>query len=95
MFTNVCKGVRREVFWRHSLGTALMAQTLEQNLCETHTNQVYLCGLLHDIGILVNGALFPEEFRDVLEEPVLESSVSSASRMKRAGNTCRVVATAD
>jgi putative nucleotidyltransferase with HDIG domain len=72
MFTNVCKAVRREVFWRHSLGTALIAQTLEQRLCETHTNQAYLCGLLHDIGILVNGVLFPEEFRDVLEEAVSE-----------------------
>jgi hypothetical protein len=28
--------------------------------------------LLHDIGILVNGVLFPEEFRDVLEEAVSE-----------------------
>ena len=30
--------------------------------------QIYLCGLLHDIGLLVNGLLFPEEFKHVLQE---------------------------
>ena len=87
MFTNVCKGVRREVFWRHSLGTALIAQTLEQKLCETHTNQAYLCGLLHDIGVLVNGVLFPEEFRDVLEEAVREKARIPAIEQRILGFT--------
>lgn len=73
MFAHVCRSIRREVFWRHSLGAALIAQRLEKEFSK-HKNQAYLCGLLHDIGVLVNGVLFPEEFRNVLEEAIREKT---------------------
>jgi HD-like signal output (HDOD) protein len=74
MFTQICKGVRREAFWRHSLGVALLSQKLEQEFSTNHKNQAYLRGLLHDIGLLVNGMLFPQDFRDVLEEAIREKA---------------------
>ena len=74
MFVNVCKSIRREVFWRHAFGAAVISQKLEQEFAAPRHNQAYLCGLLHDIGILINGVLFPEDFRAVLEEAIREKA---------------------
>jgi putative nucleotidyltransferase with HDIG domain len=68
MFANLSSGVGKEIFWRHGLGTAMVSQNLAQMLAAANHEQAYLCGLLHDIGILVNAILFPEDFHDVLEE---------------------------
>ncbi len=35
--------------------------------------QVYLCGLLHDIGLLVNALLFPTDFGKIIEEASREA----------------------
>jgi len=81
MFANLGSGVGREVFWRHGLGTALVSQNLAQMLGAAYHEHAYLCGLLHDIGILVNAMLFPEEFRDVLKETTRgRSSVDEVER---------------
>ncbi len=50
-------------FWEHSFGCALVSQQLAKKLALPQLEQVYLCGLLHDIGELVNATLLPEEFR--------------------------------
>jgi HD-like signal output (HDOD) protein len=68
MFAHVKTTVGKEVFWRHSLGTAAVAQGLGYELGAQFPEDVYLAGLLHDIGVLVNGMLFTEDFRDVLVE---------------------------
>ena len=68
MFANLKTTVGKEMFWRHALGTALVAQGLGHELGVKGAEEIYLAGLLHDIGILVNGVLFAEEFGDVLEE---------------------------
>jgi putative nucleotidyltransferase with HDIG domain len=68
LFADLSSGVRKEMFWRHGLGTALISQNLAQMLGAANHEQAYLCGLLHDIGFLVNAVLFPEDFREVLEE---------------------------
>lgn len=68
MFANLKGTVGKEVFWRHALGTASVAQGLGHELRAKGAEEVYLAGLLHDIGILVNGVLFTEEFGDILEE---------------------------
>ena len=74
MFGNLSSGVGKEIFWRHGLGTALVSQNLAQMLGAANHEQAYLCGLLHDIGILVNAILFPQEFRQVLEEATREKA---------------------
>ncbi len=68
IFANVNTTIGKEVFWRHSLGTAVVAQGLGYELGAQFPEDVYLAGLLHDIGVLVNGMLFIEDFRDVLAE---------------------------
>lgn len=72
MFASLGGAVPKEAFWSHALGTAVVAQKLGADFGESHSEQTYLAGLLHDIGILVNGLLFPEDFREVLEAAVRE-----------------------
>jgi HD-like signal output (HDOD) protein len=60
-------GMAAPVFWRHALGTALVSQHLAQRLAIRDTEKFYLAGLLHDLGILVNSILFPQEFLQVLQ----------------------------
>jgi HD-like signal output (HDOD) protein len=68
MFANVKTTISKEVFWRHSLGTGVVAQGLGFALGAHFPEDVYLAGLLHDIGVLVNGMLFTEDFGEVLTE---------------------------
>jgi len=55
----------RHNYWRHSFTTAILCQTLAQALPEEHRPSpgvAYLAGLLHDIGFLLIGHLYPDEF---------------------------------
>ena len=51
------------VFWRHSLGCALVTQRMAQKIQYPEPEKAYLAGLLHDLGLLVNPFLCTEEFR--------------------------------
>jgi len=87
MFTSLNGIVPKEVFWRHALGTALLSKCLSEK-CGEHENQnIYVSGLLHDIGILINALLFPEDFRDVLREAVSERSPISVVEQRVLGFT--------
>lgn len=68
MFANMKTCIAKEVFWRHSLGTAIVAHGLGEELHAKNHGDIYLAGLLHDIGILVNGVLFTDDFHNVLRE---------------------------
>jgi HD-like signal output (HDOD) protein len=50
-------------FWEHSFGCALVSQQLAEKIALPEPEKVYLCGLLHDLGELVNATLLPDEFR--------------------------------
>lgn len=55
------------VFWRHSLGCALVSRELAQRIQYPDPEKAYLASLLHDLGILVNSLLCTEEYRHVFE----------------------------
>lgn len=66
LFIGNKQGMAPATFWRHALGTALISQHLGQRLAVACQDKLYLAGLLHDIGILVNALLFPPEFAEIL-----------------------------
>jgi HD-like signal output (HDOD) protein len=66
LFSGAQHGMAQATFWRHALGTALVSQRLAQRLVVENIEKLYLAGLLHDIGILVNSLLFREDFQRVL-----------------------------
>jgi HD-like signal output (HDOD) protein len=74
MFSNWNCAVPKEFFWRHALGTAVVSQKLGMDFANGASEQFYFAGLLHDIGILTNALLFPEDFRQVIAEALREHS---------------------
>jgi len=67
LFANTKNGMATDTFWRHALGTALVSQRFAQRLAVPDIEKLYLAGLLHDIGILVNSLLAERDFAHVLE----------------------------
>ena len=74
MFSGLRSALPKEAFWRHSMATAFVAEKLASDFMSPASQHVYLAGLLHDIGILINALLFPEKFSEVLQEASLEHS---------------------
>lgn len=50
------------VFWRHSLGCAMVCRKFSDKLGAEDGDKAYMAGLLHDIGLLVNCMAFAKEF---------------------------------
>ena len=61
------------VFWEHSFGCALVSQLFAKKIGLPQPEKVYLCGLLHDIGELVNATLLPDAFRSAIEVAISRS----------------------
>jgi DNA-binding response OmpR family regulator len=60
-------GMDPVVFWEHSLGCALVARHFARQIGFSDPGKAYLAGLLHDIGIIVNLWVLPQEFRSAFE----------------------------
>ncbi len=60
------------VFWRHSLGCAMVCRKFSEKLTGGDHEKAYTAGLLHDIGFVVNCLVFPEQFAGVLEHACRE-----------------------
>jgi len=57
-------------FWRHSLGCGLVSQRIARLIGHPDPEKVYLAGLLHDIGFLVNSILYTAKFRECLAHAI-------------------------
>jgi HD-like signal output (HDOD) protein len=55
------------VFWEHSLGCALVCRRLAREIGQFDPGKAYLAGLLHDLGIIVNLWVMPQEFGAAFE----------------------------
>jgi putative nucleotidyltransferase with HDIG domain len=49
------------IFWRHSLGCAMVCRKFSDKLGSADGDKAYMAGLLHDIGFLVSCIAFPKE----------------------------------
>ncbi len=55
------------IFWRHSLGCALVCKKFCEISGALSPEKAYLAGLLHDLGIIVNCMVFPKESAAAIE----------------------------
>ena len=55
------------VFWRHSLGCAMVCRKFSEKLASADGEKAYMAGLLHDIGFMVNCLVFSKEFAGAME----------------------------
>lgn len=62
-------------FWEHSLACAFAAKGVAKILRYRTSGEVFVAGLLHDVGKIVLSQYFPEAFRRLLSE-VMDNGVS-------------------
>jgi len=60
------------VFWRHSLGCAMVCRKFSEKLAAVDTEKAYMAGLLHDIGFMVNCLVFSSEFAPAMQRACQE-----------------------
>jgi putative nucleotidyltransferase with HDIG domain len=60
-------GIDPRTFWEHSLGAAMVSRRLARRLGFKDSEKAYLAGLLHDLGMIANLLIIPEEFRHVAQ----------------------------
>ena len=60
-------GLDPVVFWRHSLGCAMVCRKFSEMLATADAEKAYMAGLLHDLGLMVNCLVFPREFAAAME----------------------------
>jgi CheY-like chemotaxis protein/HD-like signal output (HDOD) protein len=53
-------------FWEHSLATGALAELIGEAVSAKQTDQLFLAGLLHDVGRMVLSAIYPKEYAAVL-----------------------------
>jgi len=64
------KGFNQFKFWTHSLGVAYLTRSLA-HMVKIPYEEIefsYLCGLMHDVGIVVFDHLIPEKYTEFLEQ---------------------------
>lgn len=79
------KGLDQRQFWRHSLAVAILSKIIGKRLLKGKKDQenVYIAGLMHDIGMLVFCFLIPEEYAEFLKTvPSLEGILSQMEQSK-------------
>jgi putative nucleotidyltransferase with HDIG domain len=54
-------------FWRHSLGCAMVCRKFSEKLATADHDKAYTAGLLHDLGLIVNCMVFPQEFTKAMK----------------------------
>lgn len=57
--------IDRQRFWRHSLEVAMAARMIARESGYAYPEEAFICGLLHDIGILILEKSFPEKFERI------------------------------
>jgi putative nucleotidyltransferase with HDIG domain len=66
--------------WRHSLETANAAQAIACRIDPSLAEMAYVCGLLHDLGLIVLLRHFPEEASNVRDEVIGGAELLGAER---------------
>jgi len=79
--------VNQNAFWRHSLGCALVTQTMASKIGYSEPEKAYLAGLLHDIGFLVMSVLENSKFRECLQRATAERCPLHVSEQQILGFT--------
>lgn len=80
-------GVDSLLFWEHSLGCALVCRHLARRITLSSPAKAYLAGLFHELGIIANLWILPNEFRAAYELAKLEGLPLHEAELRSLGFT--------
>jgi len=60
--------VDRTRFWRHALCVAITSRKIAETVKIGYPEEAVICGLLHDIGVLILESSFPEKYSNIWKE---------------------------
>lgn len=72
---NKCPGFHLEIYWAEAIKTAVLAQKIAPQLktgIQGLEEKAYLCGLLHNIGLLVLAHTFPDKVSQIVSIEAME-----------------------
>ena len=72
-------------FWHHSLLTAVLAKSLAEMVDYPHPAEAYLAGLLHDLGKLLLGQAFGQEYHDLIGDGMIDPTSLEVLEKARLG----------
>ena len=75
------------VFWRNSMGCALVCRKFSEKLRAGDAETAYMAGLLHDIGFMVNCLAFAQEFQLAMTSAVREEVTLDTAELATMGFT--------
>lgn len=67
MFRGESYGFDRGAFWKHSIGTGVVARALARKVRYKEPEEIFIAGLLHDIGKVVEDKYLHDDFVFVLQ----------------------------
>jgi len=69
---DIFKGFSRWSLWKHSVAVAVLSRMLYKKIVGRSGDDIYVTGLLHDLGIIVEDQFFDYQFKSSLEKAVEE-----------------------
>jgi HD-like signal output (HDOD) protein len=66
--SKLCEGYTAKDLWTHCIATAVAARDITRQLKQPWADEAFLCGMIHDIGLLISLQLYPEQLRQVCEQ---------------------------
>ena len=73
--SGVCETFDYQTFWRASLAKAIAARKLAELDSGLNQDELFICGLLSDIGSLSLATIFPEEYSRILQEDLSDGDL--------------------
>ncbi len=64
----ICRGLEAGDLWNHSIAVAVCARELARGMKLETAEEAFLVGLLHDVGLLLEHQLYPEQLREICDE---------------------------
>lgn len=63
----MCDGFTAKDLWKHCIAVGVTARDLARNMKLQTADEVFLAGMIHDVGILISLQLWPDKLREVCE----------------------------
>jgi putative nucleotidyltransferase with HDIG domain len=77
-------------FWRHSLEVAIAARSIGEKIGVKNLEEIFVAGLLHDIGLLVIEQSFPDQFAKVWKQSLRRGGLADLEEEAWGTNHARV-----